>query len=286
MTRAKTVRTIPWQGKKPSKVLKGKPLVPSAAVSLRYYWRLRGLIRRMSVETRREIKELFDSSHAKEYFAEDASIASQARILMSALSARFDDLFGTKSKTYAEDVVNESAKHSASTLKLSLAELAEGVTLKVQTFGPEMEEIVKASIAENVSLIKSIPSQYFTQVQGAVMRSITTGQGMADLVPFIKKYEGVTLNRARLIASDQTRKITGNINRAHMESVGLKKFEWLHTHGEQFPRPLHRDVLNGNVYSFANPPVIDKKTGERGFPGQLIGCKCAMVPVIDFESDF
>ena len=28
------------------------------------------------------------------------------------------------------------------------------------------------------------------------------------------------------------------------------------------------------------PPVIDKKTGQRGFPAQLIGCKCFLTPVL------
>ncbi|RIQ43658.1 phage head morphogenesis protein, partial [Bordetella avium] len=32
-----------------------------------------------------------------------------------------------------------------------------------------------------------------------------------------------------------------------------------------------------------NPPIIDKTTGERGLPGQLINCKCRMRPVIDFS---
>ena len=28
------------------------------------------------------------------------------------------------------------------------------------------------------------------------------------------------------------------------------------------------------------PPVIDKKTGQRGFPAQLINCKCFLTPVL------
>jgi hypothetical protein len=35
-------------------------------------------------------------------------------------------------------------------------------------------------VTENVGLIKSIPTQYLGGVQGAVMRSITTGNGMQD----------------------------------------------------------------------------------------------------------
>ena len=37
--------------------------------------------------------------------------------------------------------------------------------------------------------------------------------------------------------------------------------------------------LNGYVFDLAKPPVIDLKTGERGYPGQCIGCSCFLVPV-------
>jgi uncharacterized protein with gpF-like domain len=43
--------------------------------------------------------------------------------------------------------------------------------------------------------------------------------------------------------------------------------------------------MDGNVYSFDDPPIIDKNTGERGIPGQAINCRCFMVPVIEFEDE-
>ena len=37
--------------------------------------------------------------------------------------------------------------------------------------------------------------------------------------------------------------------------------------------------MNGYVFPIDFPPIIDRKTGERGYPGQLINCKCHMEPV-------
>ena len=68
-------------------------------------------------------------------------------------------------------------------------------------------------------LIKSIPEQYFKDVTGSVMRSITTGNGLADLVPEIKKYDGQTERRAKLLALDQTRKAYNSINKQRMQSL-------------------------------------------------------------------
>ena len=70
-----------------------------------------------------------------------------------------------------------------------------------------------------------------------------------------------------------------------MQGLGVKKFKWLHSMGGKEPRPLHKNVLNGNVYSFDDPPVIDERTGERGLPGVLINCRCRMLPVIEFKAD-
>ena len=115
------------------------------------------------------------------------------------------------------------------------------------------------------------------------MRSISTGNGLADLVPFLQRYKGITNRRARFIASDQTRKSFSNINRLRLEKMGVQKFEWVHSLGGTEPRPLHKDVLNHKIFRIDQPPIIDDKTGERGFPGQLINCKCRMAPIINFE---
>lgn len=284
MATVKSIRKIPWKGKKPDSVLRGKPLVYSAAAADRYYDQLKTLILKMTVTTHRELVSLLKQPDAKDYFAMDASVSSQARILTNALRDRFDDLFGVKSKDIAMSVSGAADKTSAASLKLSIKDLAQGVTLKTDIFSTDLNEIFTAIVAENVSLIRSISSEYMTQIQGAVMRSITTGNGLADLVPFLRNYEGVTLRRARLIANDQTRKAFTNVNAARMEKLDIDKFEWLHSAGGQTPRKLHVE-MSGNVYSLKDPPVIDEKTGQRGLPGQLINCRCRMVPVISFDED-
>lgn len=285
MASPKTIRAIPWKGKKQSDVMRGKPLRPSASASNRYYSKLRAMVLRMSVETKRELLDLFREPHSQEYFAQDASISSQARILVNELKNKFDLLFLLKAKPYAEDVAGEANRTSAASLKLSLKDLAQGVTLKTDFLTGDLNEVFTATVNENVALIKSISSEYFTDIQGAVMRSITTGNGLADLVPFIKKHEGITLRRARLIAHDQTRKAFANINRVRLEKLGVSKFEWLHSAGGQTPRRLHQE-LSGHVFSWGNLPVADERTGQRCGPGVLINCRCVAVPVIDFDNDF
>lgn len=279
------VRKQPWSNNARKGIVKGRPLNPSAAIEQRYYTALRVLIDRMTAETEHDLKGLFKTEHAEEYFGQDASVSSQARILTNALIKKYTDLFATLSKPMAERFAEESDKSSDVAVKSSIRHLSDDLTLSTKTItsGP-LNDILSATVTENVGLIKSIPQQYLSGVQQAVMRSITTGNGMQDLVPYLQKHKGITLRRARMIAQDQTKKSFSALSKARMEKIGVTSYEWLHTSGSRHPRKLHI-AMSGNVYKYSDPPVIDEKTGERGIPGQAINCACRMRPILSFNSE-
>lgn len=282
MPRSPAKRKQPWSNNARTGVIKGQPLNPSAAIEQRYYTALRVLIDRMVTETDFEMKKLFKTEHAEEYFAQDASISSQARILTNALIKKYTDLFASFSKPMAERFAEESDKSSDIAVKSSIRHLSDELTLSTKTItsGP-LNDILNATVTENVGLIKSIPAQYLNGVQGAVMRSITTGNGMQDLVPYLQKHKGITVRRARMIAQDQTKKAFSGLSKARMQAIGVEEYEWLHTSGSRHPRKLHIQ-MNGNIYRYDDPPVIDERTGERGIPGQAINCACRMRPILNF----
>jgi SPP1 gp7 family putative phage head morphogenesis protein len=267
------------------RVLKGRKLSYNSSQQKKYARALESLVEQMTMETFKAIKQLFNRGFAREYFASDESIASQARILMNALTTKFLGLFSSKASSLSESMLNGQEKTSKSNLHSSLQELSGGLSLKTSVVSSELEEVITASVAENVDLIKSIPEKYFTQVTGSVMRSITSGQGIKDLIPEIRKYDGMTYRRARLIALDQTRKAYNSINKQKMLSLGIKKFEWLHSAGGQHPRKSH-EAISGQIFSFDTLEAEQAKLGvppeDRGLPGYPPNCKCVMGPVLDF----
>lgn len=238
-------------------------------------------------ETRRELLRLYRHENAPtlDHVAMDASFTAAASKLFRELTRKFTGLFTGQAGGLAEALAKGISNVTATQLGASLKEVSGGVTLKTDVVSGAVGEVVKAGIRENVALIKSIPEKYFLEIQGAVMRSVQTGQGVSDLEKQLGKYEGVTKRRAALIARDQTSKATTAINRARMKGLGVKKFEWLHSYGGKEPRELHKDYLNGKIFDLDDPPVIDERTGERGLPGQLINCRCRMIPVISFEAE-
>jgi SPP1 gp7 family putative phage head morphogenesis protein len=273
-----------WANQFKPNVIKGTPLTPNMMVAQRYYKTLEKMVNTMSETIEKRIISLFESELGEQYFAQDESIASQARITINELARRFDELFAERSKIIADRVAAQSDKAALSAVQESLKQMSGGLVISQSAMTDDINEILKASVAENVQLIRSISQQYLKNVQGAVMRSITTGRGLQDLVPYLHKQRSITLRRSRIIAMDQTRKAYGALSQKRMRNAGVKKFEWLHTGGSNEPRKLHQH-LSGQIFSYDNPPIIDKTTGERGFPAQLINCRCKAIPVLEFSGD-
>lgn len=266
----------------------GKPLHYPAPVSRAYEQKLAALIRRMRKEYEREVKRLYATlgTPTVDGATMDASLASQARIVLNRLGERWARAFSRASKEIVDGFISRLDKFAKRDVERSLEQLSGGLTIKTPQWPGALEDKLKASITENVALIRSIPQQYHERLEGVVMRSIQSGeQGSAHVYREIMKTGTVTESRARLIATDQTRKLTTALNVERMKAAGVRRWRWLHSGGSAEPRRLHLE-LSGQEFSYDDPPpIIDERTGERGFPGQLINCKCVLVPVIDFSEE-
>lgn len=253
----------------------GAPLSYPAGVAERYERQLDKLAERMIREYRRELLATWRG------VGMDASIASQARIALNKLRRRFQSMFNREAPGITENIIGRIDKHSKSSLEQSLKQLSGGVTLKVAELPGALADALKASTAENVALIRSIPQQFHLEIEGAVMRSIQPGgRGLQEVTEQISKYEGITKRRVRIIANDQTRKITSAMNAERAKSAGITKFKWLHSSGSAEPRKSHV-AANGKVYDYSDPPAIGDN-GEPVLPGQAINCRCVAVPVLDW----
>ena len=215
----------------------------------------------------------------------DASIASQTRVALAWLGRKFSKLFIEEAKRITESFINRVDKAEKVALKDSLYEASKVFTIKTPDMPLDLKERLTASTVENVALIKSIQTQYHDRITSAVMTSVQSGgAGAATIMKEVKHIGGMSEKRAHLIATDQTRKITTAMNSERLKSIGVTQFKWRHSGGGGEPRHLHVQY-DGQIFDLDNPPVIDTKTGEQGLPGQLINCRCVMIPVIPKLSD-
>ncbi len=278
-----TRKKAAWVDQFKPALLRGKPLRVSAGLQARYQQDLDSLVTEMTATTHKEIVALFKSPSAQAFFAQDASISSQARILTNALARRIRKRFSLKAKTIVDRMIAGADKASNSSLHTSLRDLSGGLPLKTSAIPPSTKEILASSINENVSLIKSIADQYLADVQGAVMRAITSGNGLEDLIPYLNKQEDMTQRRAKNIALDQTRKVYNSLNKGRCAAAGVTQGEWVHSGGGLHPRERHLD-FNGELFDLAKGAPIGPNNSYV-HPGEEPNCKCTFIPIIQFTSD-
>ena len=276
---------------KPTSVMRGKPLPYNVSVQQRYIKDLEKLMDEMIKDTETAVKQIYKSDASKEFFTQDASIAGTARIRLNKLLKSIEKLVSGKSETMVKRMLRGTDQTSKSSLNQSLKELSGGMSIKTDFKSTGTQEAITSSFNANIDLIKTMTGDYTGKIRGAVNRSIQGGGGLETLIPdiekFLNKQAKQTLNKAKNVALDQTRKAYTAINKARMEKVGVSKFEWVHSGGGREPRPYHKtpfpNGLNHGIFDINDPPVIDKKTGEHGLPGDAINCKCFMRPVIQFD---
>mgnify|MGYP001027400381 FL=1 len=212
-------------------------------------------------------------------------------MMITKLSDKWFKLFSTVAYKIAMRFLNPLFKTTLMQVKNDVKGFQKEISIKPPIFTGKTKEVMKNGVNWNVSLIKSIPEQYHNKVSNIVMSSFQQGgQGAFEISEAIKQDKRMmeeirnagynAEKRAEFIAIDQTRKMTTNFNLDLYDQMGVKKFEWVHSRGAKEPRELHLK-LDGQIFDIDNPPVIDSKTGETGYPGQLIKCGCAMRGVFD-----
>ncbi|RVU73448.1 MULTISPECIES: minor capsid protein [Lactobacillus] len=138
---------------------------------------------------------------------------------------------------------------------------------------PVLRNFVKSRIAENVSLIESMRSQYLHSLEKDIYRSITKGGGITSITDAITNRTGMARRHADLIANDQTGTIISQLNSYRAKSAGAEKYLWRSMEDRRV-RPKHRE-LDGKTFKYD-----DANGGDDGqLPGEPIRCRCVAEPI-------
>lgn len=138
--------------------------------------------------------------------------------------------------------------------------------------------------AENVALIKSIPDQFFSDIEKTVTREVADGARWEEIAATLQDRYDVTASRAKLIARDQIGKFNGDLTRVRQADLGITKFIW-RTVGDERVRTDEtagenegHQERNGKTYSWDDPP-------EGETPGEPIQCRCSAEAVVEGFED-
>ena len=254
-----------------------RPARPSATARISYQRAMERLIDEMHRSTLYWLTATYRKREG-----EIAVDASPARALADELRKRatqWRKMFADKAPDLAEYFIGKVDRHAMNAVRQSVvAATGLSVTVKDTLL---TNTVMQATVQENVSLIKSIQSEYASEVEGLVMRSVAAGRDLKTLTDELEERYDITRRRAKLIANDQNNKATAQMARARHLSMGVTKARWMHTGGGKTPRQSHVHA-NGKVFDLAKGLYID---GKWTFPGEEINCGCVTAPIIPGVDD-
>ena len=100
---------------------------------------------------------------------------------------------------------------------------------------PFLRDQVALATKANVDLIKTIPTDYFKQIEGLVTHAARSGESIDTLKEKIIARTGVDKSRARLIARDQISKFNGALHQERAQNNGITRYM---AHGKGWKGPV------------------------------------------------
>lgn len=247
---------------------------PSVTLDSDYNVQLQRIVRQVRKDVNDRLIPVLRQS-ASEY-TQDASWLDSLKSAFSWLAARWTS---QQFDTIANSVASTFIRSADTKVSKSFA-------IDIFSNNQTMQEYLEASVYNNVQLIKSIPQQYLARVEEIVMANVRAGLRPAVIEKQLVQQFGITTRRAKLIARDQTAKVTSGVAEKRIRSLGYSYFRWVDAH-DQRVRHRHREIANKvtaygkGIYRWDTPPLSDK--GEPIKPGTDYQCRCIAQPVPDDE---
>ncbi|PVZ86714.1 hypothetical protein C9426_14965 [Serratia sp. S1B] len=170
-----------------------------------------------------------------------------------------------------------------------------------QTFGIDLSGMLgdgavsaqmDKAVWENVSLIKSIQTDFIHDIGEQVFSNMKEGGRHENLIDIIHERGNVTKSRAKFIARDQAAKLNSDLTEARSMALGLDLYVWGGA-GDERERDSHY-VLNDMLCKYSDPTVYSDDGGKTwkqrksigafiGKPGEDYGCRCVALPYVSWD---
>ncbi len=248
---------------------------PNYSIGEAYRKSMQALVTEMARSVQHWLRASWRNNPPRTTMAADASPILDLQRAMTRLGKHWTKRFDKASDDLSRRFADKSLKHTNVAMQAALK--AAGFTVPFKTT-PAIAESVQAIIAENVGLIKSIPSKYFAEIQQQVWQSVAAGHDLATLTTSLQKRYGVTYKRAAFIARDQNAKANAAIESARRSDLGIEEAIWVHSGAGKEPRPDH--VHAGEIklrFKVSEGALIG---GKRIWPGTEPNCRCTSKSVV------
>lgn len=149
---------------------------------------------------------------------------------------------------------------------------------------PEQSKRISSEWAKNMQLwIEDFTGKEIKELRANLQKSALSGNRYQSAVKTIKESYGVTANKAKFLARQETALLMAKFKQTRYEEAGVNYYKWGCVAGSpNHPvRPLHRKN-EGKVFRWDNPPTVDEQ-GHRKNPGQDYNCRCFARPIVGYK---
>ena len=154
---------------------------------------------------------------------------------------------------------------------------------KINVVPADLTSYQLSEISKNYTTNLNYYIQKWTRSEIVTLREkiqdiVFAGYRAEALEDLIKKRKGVSDRKAKFLARQETKLLVAEYRKNRFKQEGVTTYRWS-TVLDGRERELHKQ-LNGRIFSWDEPPIIDATTGERGNPGEAYNCRCSAIPVI------
>ncbi len=226
----------------------------------------------------------------------------EAQIFIKSTSARFEQKLSAIDSQLEKILPDEIAD------KIKVADSFDKILWKVDkefeqnvkniTVVPSLSDTQRKRISkewqENLQLfVKDFTEKEVQSLRESVKKSYFAGNRYGSLVESIQKSFGVTVNKAKFLAQQESKLLSSKFQEVRYGEAGVDEYKWNHVTGtaEHPVRPRHfqlgEDSKRGTIFRFSDPPITTEpgQPVRRNNPGQDFRCRCFAIPIVRFKKD-
>lgn len=266
---------------KKQKQVTAQPVKSLKGLELQYQRELMSIGRALAKAVKNEVLPMLKAE--QDTYVTDG-LATNLAAVFNRLNREFT---GTATLSFARQTANKFVSKTEKQNKKRFdksVKAATGVDLGSILSVENLEEFTEMNIANNVSLIKSLPEEYLKSVETIVTKGVTSGARFSTIEKQITARLGSANSklsgRIKTIARDQISTINSQISLRRSQALGIEKGIWRTAEDERV-RKAHEE-LNGKEYVLAKG-LYSSSAQKHIQPGEEINCRCSFSPVINID---
>ena len=264
-----------------------RPVHPNAGVEGKFQAGLSAVLKAMERDVTRAVSSFYRTAVLSPAVTADAApIRGLTRKQNEELDALIEELgerWGRRFAERAEKLTETYLRRAGTASARQMFQILKDRNFIVRPgLTPRIMESIRHAATWSSGLIKTIPRELLGRVKDRVIKCVENGRDIGGLERELSSGYGISQRRARMIAKDQTNKVTQDVAMAQCKDYGIHRGIWRHNAASKVWREEHVE-MDGQIFDLALG-CWDRVEGKYVMPGELVNCHCSFRPVIELET--